>query len=101
MLLHMLILLRSPVSITDSHVLTKTINQAQKRLSSGSTSFKVTFNNSTTTSTTTPGSTLEKSKTHLKHLGRQRKLMGSFYLLAGKYHDAFQNFIESLTSLKI
>ena len=94
------ITLRSPVSITDSHVLTKTINQAQKRLSSGSTSFKVTFNNSTTTSTTTPGSTLEKSKTHLKHLGRQRKLMGSFYLLAGKYHDAFQNFIESLTSLK-
>ncbi|EMG49220.1 hypothetical protein G210_0083 [Candida maltosa Xu316] len=89
--------LRSPVSITDSQVLTKTINQAQKRLSSGSTSFKASFS---TSSPPPESSASDKSRSHLKHLGRQRKLMGNFYLLAGKYSDAFQNFIECLTSLK-
>ncbi|WLF78629.1 hypothetical protein PVL30_002369 [Lodderomyces elongisporus] len=38
------ITLRSPVSITDSHVVTKTISKAEKRLSSGSTSFRASFN---------------------------------------------------------
>ncbi|CAI5756220.1 unnamed protein product [Candida verbasci] len=82
------ITLRSPVSITDSHVLTKTISHAQKRLSSGSTSFKASFEGDL------------KTKNHLKYLGRQKKLMGYFYLLCGKYSDAFSTFIESLTSLK-
>lgn len=91
------ITLRSPVSITDSHILTKTINQAQKRLSSGSTSFKVSFSNSPTTSSPTTDS---KSKPQIRQIARQSKLMGNFYLLAGKYQDALQSFIESLTSLK-
>ncbi|EGW33723.1 TRS120 targeting complex component [Spathaspora passalidarum NRRL Y-27907] len=90
------ITLRSPVSITDSHVLTKAINKAQKRISlGGSTSFKVSFNGNSA-----PTSMETKSKTHLRHLGRQRKLMGNFYLLSGKYHDALQSFIEGLQALR-
>ncbi|RCK65950.1 hypothetical protein Cantr_01700 [Candida viswanathii] len=93
------ITLRSPVSITDGNVLAKTISQAQKRLSSGSTSFKASFSTATPAPPASPSAS-EKSKTHLKHLGRQRKLMGNFYLLTGKYNAAFQNFTECLTSLK-
>lgn len=85
------ITLRSPVSITDSHILTKTINQAQKRLSSGgSSTFKV--------SASSPIDI--KSKAQQKHTGRQAKLMGSFYLLAGKTSDALQHFIEAIVNLK-
>lgn len=94
------ITLRSPVSITDGNVLAKTISQAQKRLSSGSTSFKASFSTTPTPNGPSSPSPSDKSKTHLKHLGRQRKLMGNFYLLAGKYNAAFQNFTECLTSLK-
>ncbi|RLV90547.1 Trafficking protein particle complex II-specific subunit [Spathaspora sp. JA1] len=99
------ITLRSPVSITNSHVLTKAISKAQKRISlGGSTSFK--FNSNTTSPTsstatiTASAGTMEKSKTHLRHLGRHRKLMGNFYLLSGKYNDALQSFIEGMTALK-
>lgn len=95
------ITLRSPVSITDGNVLAKTISQAQKRLSSGSTSFTASFSTTPAAALTqlSPSAT-DKSKTQLKHLGRQRKLMGNFYLLAGKYNAAFQNFTECLNSLK-
>ena len=87
------ITLRSPVSITDSHILTKTINQAQKRLSSGSLSFKASF----ASSSPSPDS---NSKSQLRHSGRQAKLMGNFYLLAGNYANAFTSFTESLLNLK-
>lgn len=92
--------LRSPVSITDSHVLTKTINQAQKRLSSGSTSFKASFNGLPTDTPNTPKTSTDKSKTHSKYGGRYHKLMGNLYLLTGKYNDALQSFTESVTSLR-
>ncbi|KAI5961924.1 TRS120 [Candida theae] len=93
--------LRSPVSITDSHILTKTINQAQKRLSSGSTSFKASFNGlPTDTPKNTPKTSTDKSKTHSKYSGRYHKLMGSLFLLAGKYNDALLSFTESITCLR-
>lgn len=93
--------LRSPVSITDSHVLTKTINQAQKRLSSGSTSFRASFNGMPTDTPSTPKtSTTDKSKTHTKYTGRYLKLMGNLYLLTGKYTDALHSFTESITTLR-
>ncbi|KAI5957256.1 TRS120 [Candida jiufengensis] len=85
------ITLRSPVSITDSHILTKTINQAQKRLSSGSTSYKATFSND---------SQEKLSEKSTKYSGRHLKLLGNLYLLAGKYNEAINNFTESLTTLK-
>lgn len=87
------ITLRSPVSITNTHTLTKTINQAQKRLSSGSTSFKAAFNTSSPIQD-------PKSKTQLKHNGRQAKIMGDFYLLAGKYLNAYNCFLDSLANLR-
>ncbi|KAI5963970.1 TRS120 [Candida margitis] len=92
--------LRSPVSITDSHVLTKTINQAQKRLSSGSTSFKASFNGLPTDTPNTPKSSTDKSKPHSKYNGRYLKLMGNLYLLTGKYNDALHSFTESVTTLR-
>ncbi|KAG7663787.1 TRS120 [[Candida] subhashii] len=110
------ITLRSPVSITDSHVLTKTITKAQKRLSQGSKS--VSFNGSSPSPSPISGTSPQgvsnsnsnnnaqlpsndpKSKSQLRQLGRQRKLMGNFYLLAGKYVDALQSFIECLSTLK-
>ncbi|KAK6455372.1 TRS120 targeting complex component [Scheffersomyces xylosifermentans] len=89
------ITLRSPISITDSHILTKTINQAQKRISSGSTSFKVSFGGPDTA-----GASSDKAKSQSRHDGRQSKLMASFYLLAGKYVDALQRFMEAAVTLK-
>lgn len=91
------ITLRSPVSITDSHMLAKTINQAQKRLSSGSSSFKVSFSSSPAPS---PSPVDVKSKTQLRHTGRQSKLMGNFLLLAGKYSEALQYFSDAAINLK-
>ncbi|KAI5959272.1 TRS120 [Candida pseudojiufengensis] len=86
------ITLRSPVSITDSHVLTKTINQAQKRLSSGSTSYKASFNNHSESQE----KLIEKSK----YSGRHLKSIGNLYLLAGKYNESIANFTDSLSILK-
>lgn len=77
------ITLRSPVSITDSRILAKTISQAQKRLLSLSHT-----------------AVDPKSKTQIKHVGRQAKLMGNFYLLAGKLSEAMHQFTEALVSLK-
>lgn len=91
------ITLRSPVSITDSHMLAKTIHQAQKRLSSGSSSFKVSFSSSPTPA---PSPVDVKSKTQLRHTGRQSKLMGNFLLLAGKYTEALQYFSDAVINLK-
>lgn len=92
------ITLRSPVSISDSHNLTKTINKAQKRLSSGSGSFKVSFSSNTNTNGAV--STDLKSKAQQRHNGRQAKLLGSFHLLAGKYSDALEYFTDAITNLK-
>lgn len=80
------ITLRSPVLIKNSHTLTKTINHAHKRLLSG---FK-------------PPTLNEPSKLKLaiRHSGRQAKLMGNFFLLAGRYLDALASFTDALTHLK-
>ncbi|EGV66633.1 Trs120-domain-containing protein [Yamadazyma tenuis ATCC 10573] len=91
------ITLRSPVSITNSQLLAKTINKAQKRLSSGGTgSLKVSFNNNGTVT----GQMDAKNKTQVRNNGRQSKLMASFYLLAGKYVDALNNFTDALLYLR-
>lgn len=88
------ITLRLPVLLTDSNVLTRTINNAQKRLSSGS-SFKVSF-------ASTPGATAPdlKMKSLQKQTGRQAKLMGYFFLLAGRCNDALQYFTDAAINLK-
>ncbi|ODV66957.1 Trs120-domain-containing protein [Hyphopichia burtonii NRRL Y-1933] len=87
------ITLRSPVSITDSHILTRAITQAQKRLTSGSSSFKLSFNSSNT-------SPIASNDIKSKHNGRQAKLLGSFFLLAGKTSDALHYFIDAIINLK-
>ncbi|CUM63493.1 uncharacterized protein PRCAT00001069001 [Priceomyces carsonii] len=91
------ITLRSPVSISNTNVLTKTINQAQKRLSSGSTSFKMTLNNG---NGQVSSATDVKKKTQQSHKGRQLKLMGSLFLLAGNYQEAIQQFGDAIANLK-
>ncbi|CAH6718420.1 trafficking protein particle complex II-specific subunit 120 [[Candida] jaroonii] len=88
------ITLRSPVSITDSQLLSKTISKAQKRLSSGS-SLKVSFNSNNQLS---PAEL--KGNTQVRHNGRQSKLLASFYLLSGKYVEAMNNFADALLYLK-
>lgn len=94
------ITLRSPVSITDSQLLTKTISKAQKRLSSSS-SLKVPFShNSTSSSATNLNQADLKNKSQVIHSGRQSKLLGSFYLLAGKYSDSLINFTEAVLYLR-
>lgn len=87
--------LRSPVSLIDSNVLTRTINQAQKRISSGS-SFKVSFSN---------GQDMAKSsdlklKALQRQTGRHSKLKGNFFLLAGKCNDALQYFTDAAINAK-
>lgn len=87
------ITLRSPVNISNSHVLTNTINQAQKRLSSNS-AYKLGF-------AASPASATEnKPKTQIRHKARQSKLMGNFYLLAGKYPEALIAFTDAIVNLK-
>lgn len=93
------ITLRSPVSISDTHNLTKAAQKAQKRVNSGSASFKVPFSSSSSTNNT-PNLTDVKSKSQQKHKGRQAKLLGSFHLLAGKYSDALEFFTDSISNLK-
>lgn len=89
------ITLRSPMSITNSNMISKTIVQAQKRLSSGSSSFKVSFSNNGSSNTLD-----SKSKVQQRFIGRKNKLLGNFHLLAGKYLEALNLFTEALTSLK-
>lgn len=92
------ITLRSPIFISNSQVLTKTISKAEKRLSSGSSSFKMTFQ--ATSSTAIPPAADSKYKSSQKYQGRQSKLMGNFYLLAGKYTNALEKLIEACCILK-
>lgn len=89
------ITLRSPVSLVDSNVLTRTINYAQKRLSSGS-AFKVSFSN---------GQDVVKSadlkiRALQRQSGRHSKLMGNFFLLAGRCNDALQYFTDAAINCK-
>lgn len=89
------ITLRSPVSLIDGNVLTRTINYAQKRLSSGS-SFKVSFSNGQDTAK----STELKLRTLQRQTGRHSKLMGNFFLLAGRCNDALQYFTDAAINSK-
>lgn len=90
------ITLRSPMAINDSQLLTKTINKAQKRISSGLASLKVSFNGNGPIS----GQIDSKNKSQVRNTGRHSKLMASFYLLAGKYMDAMNNFTDALLYLR-
>lgn len=76
-----IVTLRSPVS--EGKVLVKTISKNQKRFSSGNFI-----------------SSLVESKMRLQHAGRKNKVMGNFYLLAGKYMDAMNEFSEAILALK-
>lgn len=80
-----IVTLRSPVS--EGKVLVKTIhknsNTNQKRFSSGNFI-----------------SSLIETKMKLQHVGRKNKVMGNFYLLAGKYTDAMNEFSEAILALK-
>lgn len=89
------ITLRSPISLIDSNVLTRTINYAQKRLSSGS-AYKVSFSN---------GQDVVKSadlkiRASQRQSGRHLKLMGNFFLLAGRFNDALQYFTDAVINCK-
>lgn len=86
------ITLRSPVSISDSNTIARTITSAQKRLSSGS--FKVSFNNLDS------GHSSPSTESKTRHLGRQKKVLGSFALLAGNYAAASAHFVEAITNLR-
>lgn len=89
------ITLRSPVSISDSQLLAKTISKAQKRISSGMSSVKVSFNSSVSV---TPSEL--KTTAQTIYNGRHLKLRGSFYLLAGNYPKALNQFTEALLYLR-
>lgn len=92
------ITLRSPVSLTDGNVLTRTINFAQKRLSAGS-SLKVSFSNAQGVPAAATQKDL-KLRTLQRHSGRQAKLMGNFFLLAGRCNDALQYFTDAAINCK-
>lgn len=85
--------LRSPISLTDSSVLTRTINQAQKRLSSSS-SLKVSFSNGQAVA---PPKDLNL-RFQQRQAGRQAKIMGGFFLLAGKANDAVLYFTDAVVN---
>lgn len=87
------ITLRSPVSITDSNTLARTISSAQKRLSSGS--FKVSFSPNNPQRPDSPS-----TESRARHQGRQKKILASFALLAGNYASAVGHFSDAITSLR-
>lgn len=91
------ITLRSPVSLMDGNMLTRTINYAQKRLSAGS-SLKVSFSNGQGVHPATQKDL--KLRTLQRHSGRQAKLMGNFFLLAGRCNDALQYFTDAAINCK-
>ncbi|CAK7905201.1 trafficking protein particle complex II-specific subunit 120 [[Candida] anglica] len=110
------ITLRSPVSISNtSQMLPRTIAKAQKRLSSSSfkngssTSISISSNGGGGIGVGGSGSgqsnnggslaSIDKSKPS-RQAGRQAKLMGNFYLLAGMYSDALHHFTEASIALK-
>lgn len=87
------ITLRSPVSLTDGHVLTRSITYAQKRLSSGlGTLAFLVF--------AAPPVADSKLRLLQKQSGRQAKLMGNFFLLAGRCADALQYFTDAAVNCK-
>ncbi|OBA20036.1 Trs120-domain-containing protein [Metschnikowia bicuspidata var. bicuspidata NRRL YB-4993] len=90
------ITLRSPISLMDSSVLTRTINLAQKRLSSGL-SFKPLFANGQNVTSSVKDL---KVKSLQRQTGRQAKIMGNFFLLAGRTQDALQYFTDAAINSK-
>lgn len=86
--------LRSPISMTNSNMLTRTINQAQKALASSS-SYKVSFTNGQSSQ-----SKDLKVKASQRQTGRQAKLMGNFFLLAGRSQNALQYFTDAAINAK-
>lgn len=83
------ITLRSPVSSIDGNALTRSIQQAQKRISS---SLKSSYSNGQSMSLHSKDLKIKSSQ---KQSGRQAKIMGNFYLLAGCTGDAVQYFTDA------
>ena len=90
------ITLRSPISMTDSQTLTKTISMAKKRLL-GSNSLKLPFSSSLAGMLSTVDN---KSRSQQGNRGRQAKLFGNFFLLAGKVNDALEHFTDATAKLR-
>lgn len=88
------ITLRSPFSLIDGEKLTRSIQQVQKR---GSTSLKVSYSNG---QSVPPNKADQKLKSLQKQSGRQAKIMGNFYLLAGCTIDAIQYFTDAAINTK-
>lgn len=88
------ITLRSPFSLIDGDKLTRSIQQVQKR---GATSLKVSYSNGQTVS---PNKADHKIKSLQKQSGRQAKIMGNFYLLAGCTTDSIQYFTDAAINTK-
>lgn len=87
------ITLRLPTSLTDSNVLTRTITQAQKRLSSGLL-FKAAFSLTLPAAAASPAKDT-RHKQSQRQGGRQTKLLGNFFLLAGRAADALLYFTDA------
>lgn len=83
------ITLSSPVSSIDGNVLTRTIQQAQKKISASS---NVSYSNGQSVS---PNKKDHKIKSLQKQSGRQAKIMANFYLLAGCTVEAVQYFTDA------
>lgn len=89
--------LQSPASLVDSHTLARTINYAQKRLSSHS-QYKASFVNGQELGVSAISE--NKTKSLQKQIGRQAKIMGNFYLLAGRAPEAVKYFVEAAVNAR-
>ncbi|KAM9930826.1 hypothetical protein OXX59_000240 [Metschnikowia pulcherrima] len=89
------ITLLSPVSPMDGSVLTRRINRAQKRLSSGS--LKASFSNGQSISSLAKDSKLKFSQ---RQTGRRAKVIANLFLLAGRSQDALQYFTDAAINCK-
>ncbi|WPK26917.1 hypothetical protein PUMCH_004285 [Australozyma saopauloensis] len=88
------ITLRSPIASIDGTLLTRRIQQAQKRLS---TSIKAPLN---ANQSLAPNKKDFKIKSLQKQSGRHAKIMGNFYLLAGCTSEAIQYFTDAIINTK-
>lgn len=91
------ITLRSPVSISDRRNLSNTMTKTKKRISSSS--LKLLLSGISNPSGLNGGSD-PKSASQYRHTGRSSKILGNFFLLAGKQTDALYYFTDAVANLK-
>lgn len=91
------ITLRSPVSISDRRNLSNTMTKTKKRISSSS--LKLLLSGISNPSGLN-GTADQKSASQYRHTGRSSKLLGNFFLLAGKQTDALYYFTDAVANLK-